>query len=292
MAQRALHRYATITAVATFFLLIAGGLVTSTDSGLAVPDWPLSYGTWFPPMVGGIRYEHSHRMIAGVVGLMILILAVWTANVESRRWVRWLASSALAGVVLQALLGGLTVLLLLPPAVSIAHACLGQTVFCVVVSLAYATSPGWSSCIRAGETRERASVGRLSLIVAALAALQLVLGAVIRHTGLAVLPHILVASLLAFHAILLAWRIIRAHGETAQILRGHAWRLIALVGTQLVLGVLVFTHRADVLFRTAHVAVGALILAQAVILAWEGVRQTPDLAPAVGVPTLSVEIPG
>ena len=73
--QRALHRYASLTAVATFGLLIAGGLVTSTDSGLAVPDWPLSYGTWFPPMVGGILYEHGHRMIAALVGLMILGLA-------------------------------------------------------------------------------------------------------------------------------------------------------------------------------------------------------------------------
>src|SRR3990167_2457625 len=124
-----LRRYAQFTAIATFVLLIAGGLVTSTDSGLAVPDWPLSYGMWFPPMVGGIFYEHGHRMIAGVVGLMILGLAAWLWMRETRRWVRVLGYSAAGAVVLQALLGGLTVLLLLPPSVSIAHACLGQGVF-------------------------------------------------------------------------------------------------------------------------------------------------------------------
>src|SRR3990167_8440017 len=128
-AQHLLHRYAQATAAAAFGLLVAGGLVTSTDSGLAVPDGPLSYGTWFPPMVGGIRYEHGHRMIAGVVGLVILGLALWLWRIESRHWVRRLGWLVLGGVVAQALLGGLTVLWLLPPSVSIAHACLGPSVF-------------------------------------------------------------------------------------------------------------------------------------------------------------------
>ena len=98
-----MHIFAVVTAVATFFLLIAGGLVTSTDSGLAVPDWPLSYGTWFPPMVGGIRYEHGHRMIAAAVGLMIVGLAVWLRRVEPRRWVRRLGYVAVGAVILQGL---------------------------------------------------------------------------------------------------------------------------------------------------------------------------------------------
>ena len=85
------YHYAVLTAVVTWLLLIAGGLVTSTDSGLAVPDWPLSFGMWFPPMVGGVLYEHGHRMIAAVVGLMILALAVWVARAEPRRPVCHLA---------------------------------------------------------------------------------------------------------------------------------------------------------------------------------------------------------
>ena len=99
-----------LTAAAGFLLVIAGGLVTSTGSGLAVPDWPLSYGTLFPPMVGGIRFEHSHRVIAATVGLMTLVLTLWVLFADRRRWVRRLAIAALALVVLQGLLGGLTVL--------------------------------------------------------------------------------------------------------------------------------------------------------------------------------------
>ena len=113
-SKRALHLYSKLTAIATFLLVIAGGLVTSTDSGLAVPDWPLSYGMWFPPMVGGILYEHGHRMIAGVVGILLFVQGVWITRTESRRWVRRLSLAAVVAVIIQALLGGATVLLLLP----------------------------------------------------------------------------------------------------------------------------------------------------------------------------------
>ncbi len=116
------------------FLLIAGALVTSNDAGLSVPDWPLSYGSLLPPMVGGIFYEHGHRMIASFVGLLSIVLAVWLWRVESRRlgerWLRWLGVAALGAVVAQGMLGGITVLFFLPPAVSSAHATLAQLFFC------------------------------------------------------------------------------------------------------------------------------------------------------------------
>ncbi len=108
------YRFAQLTVVSTFLLLIAGGLVTSTDSGLAVPDWPLSYGSWMPPMVGGILYEHGHRMIAAAVGLLTLILTLWVMVKDNRRWMRWLAIACFGVVVFQGILGGLTVLMLLP----------------------------------------------------------------------------------------------------------------------------------------------------------------------------------
>ena len=117
-----LSQFARLTAAMTFVLLIAGGLVTSTDSGLSVPDWPLSYGGLFPPMVGGIRYEHTHRLIAGTVAILIFVLAARLRRRESRRWVRGLGDAAATAVLAQALLGGLTVIWLLPPAVSVAHA--------------------------------------------------------------------------------------------------------------------------------------------------------------------------
>src|SRR3989338_3837872 len=116
---------------ATLFLIFVGGLVTSTGSGLSVPDWPLSYGTLFPPMVGGIRFEHTHRLIAGFVGLLTLALAVWSSRREPRRSLRRLGWIALAAVVAQAVLGGITVLQQLPLPVSVAHACLGQLFFCL-----------------------------------------------------------------------------------------------------------------------------------------------------------------
>src|SRR3972149_5273960 len=145
MYNKPLHRFATITAFATFLLVIAGGLVTSTGSGLAVPDWPLSYGKLMPPMVGGVFYEHSHRMVATFVGLLTVILTVWIWRKEKRRWVRVLSLVALLAVILQGLLGGLTVLFLLPTGVSVGHAALAQTFFCVVTSLAFFTSRWWLS---------------------------------------------------------------------------------------------------------------------------------------------------
>ena len=96
-ALRNVHRFAVFTACCTFLLLIAGALVTSNDAGLSVPDWPLSYGSLLPPMVGGIFYEHGHRMIATLVGILSIVLAVWLWRVESRRWVRWLGVAALGG---------------------------------------------------------------------------------------------------------------------------------------------------------------------------------------------------
>src|SRR5512144_838151 len=94
MAKAGLHRFAVATAVATLFLIVAGGLVTSTESGLSVPDWPLSYGRLMPPMVGGVFYEHGHRMVATTVGILTIILAVWLSRREPRAWVRRLGYAA------------------------------------------------------------------------------------------------------------------------------------------------------------------------------------------------------
>ncbi|HEX9779920.1 MAG TPA: heme o synthase [bacterium] len=275
-SRRGLHRYAVFTAACTWLLLIAGGLVTSTDSGLAVPDWPLSYGLWFPPMVGGILYEHGHRMIAAAVGLLILGLAVWLANAEPRRWVRNLGYAALASVVIQALLGGLTVLWLLPPPVSISHALLGQGVFCLVVCVAWATSAGRMS---QGELPLTVPVSGLlrpgAAALAASVAAQLLLGAIIRHTGLGFALH---AAGAAVVAALAAGVVHALRGVSIPpSLRRHAWRLAALVALQLGLGIAAWLGGRHVGFRTAHVAVGALVLAQAVVLAARVFRETAVL---------------
>ncbi len=177
----ALHRYAIAVSCATFLLIIAGGLVTSTGSGLAVPDWPLSYGQVMPPMVGGIFYEHGHRMVATTVGLMTLILAIWITRVEERRWVKTLGWVALAAVTTQGILGGLTVLFLLPTPVSVSHATLAQSFFSLTIILALVTSPSWKTgsalpVDTMGKTRQFAMMATIAVFI------QLILGALIRHT--------------------------------------------------------------------------------------------------------------
>ena len=269
-SHHALHRYAVFTAAATFLLLIAGSLVTSTDSGLAVPDWPLSYGTWWPPMVGGILFEHGHRMIAGVVGLLMLGLAAWLWRAEPRAWVRRLAYAAAAAVVAQALLGGLTVLLLLPAFVSIAHACLAQVVFGLVVSVALVTAPRWDAQAAGGTSR---ALRGMSLALVGAVFVQVALGAIIRHTGVGVWPHLMVAVVVVGVAHALAARARRALPE-AHPARPRAARLLWLVTLQLVAGLVVWRHRGWLAARTLHVATGALVFAQAAALAWALARQT------------------
>src|SRR5215216_1042974 len=140
--------FAAIVAASTALLIFAGGMVTSTGSGLSVPDWPNTYG-WFmfsfpvDKWVGGIFYEHSHRLIASTVGFLIMVLAFWLWFAESRRWVRRLGFIALAAVITQGILGGITVLWYLPDPISIAHASLAEIVFCLTVTIALVTSPGW-----------------------------------------------------------------------------------------------------------------------------------------------------
>src|SRR3954447_3726688 len=114
-----LRRYAKFVAASTLFLIFAGAMVTSTGSGLAVPDWPLNYGMVIPPMIGGILYEAGHRLIAGAVGCLILLQAFALQFFEPKKFIRKLGWSSLACVLVQGLLGGLTVLFLQPHALSV-----------------------------------------------------------------------------------------------------------------------------------------------------------------------------
>ena len=177
-----LHRFAITLSVATFCLIIAGGLVTSTDSGLAVPDWPLSYGQLMPPMVGGIFYEHGHRMVATFVGFLTTILAIWLWWAEDRKWVKVLGLVGLLAVIAQGVLGGLTVIFLLPTWISVSHATLAQSFFCLTIVLALVTSPFWR-----GYTSEEFPPAKRTRAIAVTATaavfLQLILGGIMRHTG-------------------------------------------------------------------------------------------------------------
>lgn len=187
--NKALNRFTIFTAMCTLALIAAGGLVTSTGSGLAVPDWPLSYGQVMPPMVGGIFYEHGHRMIATFVGFLTLILAVWFWRKEPRIWVRNLAVGALGAVIAQGILGGLTVIFLLPTPISVSHATLAQTFFVIVSSLALFTSKWWLENQQVlSDGQGGAAISRLSVALVVAVYVQLILGALMRHTqsGLAI----------------------------------------------------------------------------------------------------------
>jgi len=200
--RRGLHRYCVLLALCVLGLIAAGGMVTSTGSGLSVPDWPTSYGHnmfTFPPSkwTGGIFYEHTHRLIASTVGLLTIGLAVWMHRSETRRWVRRLSYFALALVIVQGLLGGLTVKFLLPTPISVFHGCLAQAFLCVITALAVFTSRRWiEGDVSRAATGRLARVNtspswplpRLAVVCVAVVFFQLVVGAIMRHTqsGLAV----------------------------------------------------------------------------------------------------------
>ena len=143
------HRVALLTACATFPLIFMGGLVTSHQAGMSVPDWPNSYGYnmfLFPPRlwIGGILYEHTHRLMGTVVGMLSIVLTIVAWKTEPRRWVRWLATGVLAAVILQGVLGGLRVVLVKLD-LAIVHACFAQAFFCLTALVCVVTSKWWQS---------------------------------------------------------------------------------------------------------------------------------------------------
>lgn len=272
-----LHRFACVTSAFAFILLIAGAMVTSTGSSLAVPDWPLAFGQYFPKMTGGVLFEHGHRMIAGTVAIMTLVLTIWVWLVDTRGWVRALASCALVGIVIQAALGGITVLYSLPRhmhQVSIAHAVLGQTVFCLILSVAQVTSHWYLHEARASGTIPVAILW-ISVVILLIYA-QLVLGALVRHTGANPLSHALMALVVAGGVLSIAIHTtIQRAGEKA--LTHPSSLLMALVPLQLVLGIGALLIRFgsktptalfEAGFRSLHLACGAAILGTCVVLGW------------------------
>ena len=263
-----LPKFSIWTAACTFFLIIAGALVTSTGSGLSVPDWPLSFGTFFPRMDGGVLFEHGHRMAAGAVGIMTFVLSAWLWKSEPRRWLCWLGTSAAAAVLLQALLGGLTVLMKLPPQVSIAHAVLAQAFFCLTVALAfYMNRPYRHALVRARTD----SLNLLSLSATVLLFIQLALGAALRHFGSPkfLYLHATLAGTAAVLNFALLYRTWPGRRDAGSLFR-PALAVSGLILAQICLGLLsIFpsiialdmSWLARTMIVTAHVAVGALILA-------------------------------
>jgi cytochrome c oxidase assembly protein subunit 15 len=279
----------------TFLLIAAGALVTSNDAGLAVPDWPTSFGSlWrMPHMVGGVKFEHGHRMLAELVGLLTIVLAVWIWRSDTRRWMKWLGAAALATVIAQGVLGGLTVLFFLPWWISSAHATLAQSFFCIVVSLALFTSLGWLETAPARIMDSGSpSVRTLSLLCVASILVQLILGAAFRHSGMKLLPHLISAAVVTALLIWTSSRVITNHSMPL-VVRRPANFLLGLLLLQLCLGLASYltrvqwgadaaqTQLAMVLSTVAHVIVGALLLAASVVLAIQARRHLATAADVV-----------
>ncbi len=288
--HRGLHRFAIFTACATLVLIVAGALVTSNDAGLSVPDWPTSFGSFYkmPRMVGGVQYEHSHRLIAEFVGVLTIILAVWTWVAEKRRWLRLLGMAALATVIIQGVLGGLTVLFFLPAPISSAHAAVAQTFFCIAVAIAVFTGRRWvEEQPRAELDQRRPALFTLTLLSIFVLYVQLILGAMFRHHGLSWWPHVVNAAVVA---IVLSWTAVRAISVYPKVdaVRRPAIAMLSLMVAQLCLGFIAFITRVMwgrdgaqpelpmVTATVVHVAVGALLLATTVVLAIQVWRHVPD----------------
>jgi cytochrome c oxidase assembly protein subunit 15 len=288
------HRLAVITACATFPLLFIGGLVTSKGAGLAVPDWPTTFGynmflyPW-SKMVGNIFYEHSHRLVASAVGFLTIALALSLWLQEPRKWLRWLGVAALALVVVQGVLGGLRVTLL-EHSLAIVHASLAQAFFALTVSLALFTSKEWREKIAEVPLADYGRLRRLAAVTTGLIYLQVMFGAVLRHTGLRLDAHLLFAALVTLHVVLLTVRIFKDHSDHRRLTR-PALFLSAMLLVQLFLGTVSYLGKfttilrmpidATVFLTTTHLAVGALMLVTSLVLTLRFYRY-PTVSTAAG----------
>jgi heme a synthase len=308
-----LHRFAVATSATTFFLIFVGGLVKSHEAGLSVPDWPNTYGEFmltFPysKWVGNIFYEHSHRLVATLVGFLLTVQAIWLQRSEKRKWVKRLGWFALVGVIVQGILGGLTVIYLLPTAISSSHAGLAQTVFCLTLSIALVTSRHWhDDTIRLRE-RSETSLRTLTVLTVGMIFLQLMMGAVMRHeeAGLAIptfplapngslLPdftsfgvainfaHRIGAIFVAVFVFMTVRLVIKHYSEMRSLVKPAKLAVVILLA-QIALGIIAVLTEKAVTPTTLHVSGGAALLGTMLVIAIRArhlliPKNTPDVAP-------------
>jgi cytochrome c oxidase assembly protein subunit 15 len=317
------HRWAVVLACATFPLVWVGGLVTTTDSGMAVPDWPNTYGynlflyPWRSWLTGpwALFLEHSHRLIGAFVGLVTIALLAVLWRKDNRRWMRWVGVTALMVVVFQGVLGGIRVLRN-DQALAMFHGCTGPLFFAFTVAIAVVTSRRWRSHELSPTVPHARQLCALAIVTCILTYLQIVLGAVVRHIpvvtepntfAMAVRFHLFLAAILTLHVIGLVWSVLR-RARQVRPLGGLAAILGGLLTVQLALGAGTWIVKFAVPswapswvtpsgmavqqggwlqthVITAHVAVGSLLLATSLALALYAVRL---LAANVPVPKVTL----
>jgi cytochrome c oxidase assembly protein subunit 15 len=280
MPDHGLRPLAILLSAMTLLLLVAGALVTSNEAGDSVPDWPLSFGRWLiqsSHFVANVRYEYSHRVIAATVGLITAILAIRAWTKERRPLIRRLALAAFAGVLTQALLGGMRVWFPgYKPVIAVIHALVAQSFFGLIVALVLLTSADWWKPKPLKEDAKFSSTRWLAVITVCVILIQLVLGAGFRHGAFGVIPHVVGALVASSLVIWTALIILHRYGGNAY-LRRPALAMLMLLGCQVDLGVLAYAARLNshlniqplepmISLTVAHVVVGALTLASVVVL--------------------------
>src|SRR5713101_4625306 len=293
------HRFAVFTACWTILLFVVGALVTSKDAALSVPDWPKSFGTWFPSLrmlAGGAFFEHSHRVIAAIMGCLVLVLAIWLWKSDPRRWLRWLGVIAVGGVAAQAILGGQVVRQLLHYWLPVLHASFAQIVFAAVLSIAVFTSKWWVSERPQLEDSGTPSIHSLAILNAAVIYLQVILGAGFRHKEIPIWPHMAGAMLVLGMVIWTAVALRKRFAQSRELSKARML-LHAIFGTQFLLGLGAYWSRlstADapqpmpvmVWLTVIHTVVGAILFAFSVLIVLTCYRLVPRgreaVAPAPG----------
>ncbi|HEY2917595.1 MAG TPA: COX15/CtaA family protein [Candidatus Binatia bacterium] len=289
------HRLAVVLACATFPLLFIGGLVTSKGAGLAVPDWPTTFGynmflyPW-SKMIGNVFYEHSHRLMASFVGVLTIALAIIFWLRERGAWLRWLGIVALGLVIAQGILGGLRVILL-QHTLAVIHACFAQAFFALTVVLALFTSRQWRGEPTEAPITDSGRLCRLGTITTVFIYVQIIFGAVLRHTGERLDAHLFFAGLVALHVILLILRVMKNHAANLKLVR-LTCSLGFLLLLQLLLGTVSYFAKFAPLLRlpidrvvlltTTHLLVGALMLVTSLALTLQSYRLSATAKPALG----------
>jgi len=268
------HRYALFVVAWAVVLLTAGALVTSEDAALAVPDWPLSYGTLNPPMVGGIAFEHSHRLIAAGLGLLIIVLAYLLWRYDERPSMKYLGLAALGAVIFQGILGGLVVIKLLHYWLPVMHACTAEITFAILVCIAVCTSRWYMQSLPQYVDRGSPSVHSIVTLNAFVIFLQVLVGAGFRHKYLSLKPHVYGAPIVLAMVIYTAYILGLRFPEVPAMVRVRKL-LHSLVGLQILLGLVALWARINsaddpqplppvVISTVVHTVVGALLFATSV----------------------------